>query len=111
MDKLQKYNLAEMIRNEIENEFSMIHFSGNLKDTIMIEETENGYDVVIPAQLYDLGYFAEHGIIVYDRAGSYASQVDKTGGFSGKHKNYVEECIQRAIDKWMAKNQIDGKVM
>lgn len=111
MNKLQKYELAQRIKEEIIDEFSQIHFSGNLKDTIMIEETENGYDVVITAQLYDLEYYLKYGVIVYDRMGSYASEVDKMGGFSGKHKDYVEECIQRAISKWMARNHIDGKVM
>ena len=33
-------------------------------------------------------------------AGSYAEEVDKTGGFSGEHKDYVERCIRKGIEKW-----------
>lgn len=110
MTKEMKRQLAEFIKQAIIQEFSTIYFSGNLRDTIMIEETEDGYDVVIPAQLYNVDYYMEHGVILYDRMGSYASEVDKQGGFSKTHTNYVERCIQQAITLWMSENQIEGKV-
>lgn len=111
MTKRDAELLANYIIQEIKEEFSIIHFSGNLKDTILLEETEDGYDVVITAQLYDVEYFEQHGVIVYDREGSYASEVDKKGGFSRKHRGYINRCINTAIDKWMADNQYEGKVM
>lgn len=110
MDKELKHELALMIKNEIEEEFKNIHLSRNLMETIEIEETDSGYDVVIPAYIYDIETWYKHGIVAYTSGKSYASQVDKTGGFSGKHKGYVERCIKRALDKWMAKNNIEGKV-
>lgn len=36
----------------------------------------------------------------YYSVGSYADEVDKSGGFSHKHTDYVENCIRRAINKW-----------
>lgn len=33
-------------------------------------------------------------------AGSYAEEVDQTGGFSGTHKDYVERCIKKGIEEW-----------
>lgn len=110
MDKEVKLELALMIKQEIEEEFKNIHLSKNLMDTIVIEETDGGYDVVIPAYIYDIGTWYKYGIVAYTSGKSYASAVDKNGGFSGKHKGYVSKCIHRAIDKWMAKNHIEGKV-
>lgn len=42
------------------------------------------------------------GSMVYEDnlAGSYADQVDKTGGFSKDHKDYVERCIRKGIERW-----------
>ena len=42
------------------------------------------------------------GSMVYEDnlAGSYADQVDITGGFSKDHKDYVERCIRKGIERW-----------
>ena len=53
----------------------------------------------------------KEGVIVpYEKGGSYASQVDKTGGFSGKHKGYVDKCIDLAISQWLTKYRINGRI-
>ena len=94
--------LAMLIQDEVKKEFSLTHLTGNLKDTIKIEKGKNnGYNVIISAKLYDINYWKKTGAKVY-RNGSYASAVDKTGGFSGMHKGYVDKCINRAIERWLA---------
>lgn len=94
--------LALLIEDELKKEFSFTFLSGNLKNSIRIEKGEgNGYNIIIPAQLYDINEWKKTGVKVH-RPGSYAAEVDKTGGFSGKHKNYVDRCIEKALTKWEA---------
>jgi hypothetical protein len=92
--------LAMLIEDEIKKEFSVAFLSGNLKNSIKIEKGNgNGYNVIIPAELYDIGEWKKTGVKVY-KQGSYASMVDKDGGFSGTHKDYVNRCINKAITRW-----------
>ena len=54
--------------------------------------------------------FRKEGAIVYTGKGSYAEAVNKKGGFSGSHKNYVERAIELAIFTWMKSNGIKGRI-
>ena len=92
--------LAEKIKNKIEANFEYIHLSKNLIDTIEVRKTTFGYEVDIPAEIYDLKKWYKEGVIVHTGEGSYAQSVNTEGGFSGTHINYVEEAIKDAITEW-----------
>lgn len=166
-----KYSLTQCIYEALQEEFEK-SFSGNLKNTIKIEESssvlgvfgdgadeallygESDYKIIIEAQRYDIQIFKETGQIVHTNykraggserknreiirklkvgktideitredilrdlkkkkqsmvvkrgyyddilAGSYAEEVDITGGFSKSHQNYVERCIKKGIERW-----------
>jgi isopentenyl phosphate kinase len=102
--------LARLIKTSIQNGFEVVHLSKNLMDTIEIDLTAEGFLLTIPAEMYDIQKFRDKGVIVYSGVGSYAQEVDVTGGFSGKHKNYVENAIQEAIIFWLNKLGLSGKV-
>ena len=109
-----KRRLAEIIVKNLKSEFSSVHLSGNLASTIKISSykdgSESGYEIEIPAQTYDIGRFKNRGVIVYTGKGSYANEVDLSGGFSGKHKDYVERCIQRSISEWAGESKLKTKI-
>ena len=92
--------LKNLIIKEFEKEFEKIHLSHNLVDTIKVEEMTDGYYIDIPADIYDLTWYTHRNIIVYTGEGSYADEVDISGGFSGTHTNYVDNCIAKAMKKW-----------
>ena len=102
--------LAQMIQEQIEMEFERVHYSGNLKNTIEVNRTANGFEVVIPAEMYDLWTYQNKGAIIYTGEGSYAQAVNEEGGFSGKHVDYVERAISNALALWNATYQLHGKV-
>ena len=102
--------LAKLIHRELVEEFSTIYLSGNLRDTIKVSYDGKSATVEIPAEMYDLKLFKEEGAIVYTGKGSYAEAVNKKGGFSGSHKNYVERAIELAIFTWMKSNGIKGRI-
>lgn len=104
----QKVELANLIEQEIKNEFDKIHLSLNLAETIKIKINGSSVQVEIPAQMYDIKKFRNEGVIVYTGKGSYASSVNNYGGFSRKHKNYVDRCIYIAIEKWLKQYQLQG---
>ena len=106
-----KKDLAKLIVANLQREFETIHFTGNLANTITISEINGGIAVEIPAQRYSFAAYQKKGIIIpYEKGGSYASEVDKTGGFSGTHKGYVEKSISMAIAQWMKMYRINGRV-
>ena len=103
--------LAQLILQEIETEFRFKYFSGNLANTLKIYPGEDGrWFVEVPAEIYDIKRYKKTGTIIYTNQGSYASKVNETGGFSGKHKGYIDYCINTAIQKWMKESKIEGKV-
>ena len=102
--------LADYIVEYIKADFQTIYLSGNLRDTITIEKTSNGYKIEIPAEMYDVQRFKNTGAIIYTGQGSYASEVDKTGGFSGKHTNYVDRAISLGLFKWGFKQGINYRL-
>ena len=91
----QKFSLN--IYNFCKQDFDNIYLSGNLRRTTTIYKTNsNEYQINIPARVYDINLFKKKGIIVY-KDGSYADEVNTySGGFSGKHKNFVENAIRDA---------------
>lgn len=93
--------LAMKIRDKLREDFIELHLTGNLMETIQINKTGTGFEIEIPAEIYDLKTWYEKGVIVYTGNGSYAQDVDVEGGFSGKHKNYVEDAIKEAISEWV----------
>lgn len=103
--------LAMLIEDEIKKEFSIVHLSGNLKNSIKIEKGEgNGYNVIIGAPLYDIAEWKRTGAKIY-RNGSYADSVDKDGGFSGVHRGYVERCINKALSRWESMKRNEYKTI
>lgn len=92
--------LAKIIKRNIEKNFAYIHLSKNLIDTIVVRQTSMGFEVDIPAEIYDISKWYKDKVVVYTGKGSYAQAVDDKGGFSGYHTNYVENAIKDAIDEW-----------
>lgn len=98
-----KRALANFIAQRIVDDFEFVHFSGNLANTIRIENDKGKIRVIVPAVKYDLGAFKSRGVIIYqEEQGSYAEKVNKKGGFSKKHKGYVERAIGEGIEEWLA---------
>ena len=102
--------LAKLIHRELVEEFSTIYLSGNLRDTIKVGYDGKTATVEIPAEMYDIKLFKDEGAIIYTGKGSYAEAVNKKGGFSKSHKNYVERAIELAIFTWMKQNGIKGRI-
>jgi hypothetical protein len=97
--------LVNCIKNRLRENFETIHLSGNLINTIEVRRTTFGFEIDIPAEMYDIPRFEKEGVIVYTGEGSYAQAVDVSGGFSKKHKGYVEKAIQEGINDFIkAKN-------
>lgn len=103
-------DLANEIQANLKADFKKVFLSGNLRDTIRIVNTGNAVQIEIPAEMYDVNQFMQNQVIVFTGQGSYASEVDITGGFSGKHKNYVQRAINKAINVWLKKHNLKGRV-
>lgn len=93
--------LADLIDDGIQADFMLIHLSANLMETIEIEVTPIGFNVIIPAEMYDIDLWMKKGAIVYKGTGSYADEVDISGGWSGSHIGYVDRAIDSAIIRWL----------
>ena len=94
--------LAMLVEDEIKKEFSTYYLSGNLKNSVKIEKNQsNGYNITIAAPRYDIREYKRTGTKI-PKPGSYAADVDKTGGFSKMHKGYAEKCVERALTRWEA---------
>lgn len=102
-------DLTNKINNKLKENFMKIHLSQNLMNTIEIHKTTYGYEIEIPAEMYDIERYIREGVIVYTGEGSYANEVNKTGGFSTHHKNYVEKAILEGISEWITQNKINAK--
>lgn len=101
--------LAEMIKNNIKSDFEKVHLSGNLMNTIKVSYNADGFQVEIPAEMYDIALYKKDKVLKFTGKGSYAQEVNETGGHSGKHKNYVERAIETAINEWIKKNNLNVK--
>lgn len=128
-DDWNNAEIAECIQNAILKEFKILHFSGNLSDTLELvySPVEHTFKLFIKAPVYDIAYFKKTGIIIPPKQkttnnkktwkspnivkhGSYAEQVNITGGFSHKHKNYVARCIKAGYEEWRAKQSPELKI-
>ena len=106
-----KVRLADLIRKNINESFETFYITRNLVNTIKIKYDENfNFTISIPAQMYDFEQWNKKKVVVYTGKGSYAQLVDKKGGFSKKHKNFVEKAIKKAIRQWMKEMKVKGEV-
>lgn len=106
-----KEQLARLIVEMLELEFKDIHLSKNLVNTIKIYKDVDKWVVEIPAVMYDFKtYFSKGVIIPYNGDDSYAELINQTGGFSGKHKDYIDNCIVNAIIRWKLKENLEIKL-
>ena len=101
--------LAEKIKKNIKEEFAVVHLSQNLINTIEVRRTTFGFEVEIPAEIYDLAKWYKEKVIVYTGGGSYAQQVDVEGGFSKMHEGFVEDCIKKALKEWILEKKYKVK--
>lgn len=111
MEQILLQKLAEKIKQKIINDFKEVHLSQNLMNTISVSSTPTGFLIDIPAEIYDLAKYYKEGVIIYTGAGSYAEDVDINGGFSGKHKDYIERAILESVSEWVAENELRSKVV
>ena len=102
--------LANAIQRKLKESFDEKFLSGNLKNTITIEETDDGINITIPAQRYNISLFNEKGVVQYNSNGSYAQAVDEYGGFSKTHTNYVEFAITDAIRECLREENEEAEV-
>ena len=109
MEQILLQKLAEKIKQKIINDFKEVHLSQNLMNTLSVSSTPTGFLVDIPAEIYDLAKYYKEGVIIYTGAGSYAEDVDINGGFSGKHKDYIERAILESVSEWLAENELRSK--
>lgn len=96
---------AQAAMQSVQEGFARVHLSGNLMDTMAVETATsgetgkaNGVALSIPAEKYDLDRFYDDGVVVYTGDGSYANEVDATGGFSGAHIGYVGMAVNAAVE-------------
>ena len=108
--------LARIIVEKLREEFSIKHLSGNLINTIKVENLGNEIKINIPAQTYNMLLYQSKGVVVHTSHGSYASKIDeegssfmiypgetRSGSFRvnpGNHKGYVNKVIDSAILEW-----------
>ena len=111
MEQILLQKLAEKIKQKIINDFKEVHLSQNLMNTISVSSTPTGFLIDIPAEIYDLAKYYKEGVVIYTGAGSYAEDVDINGGFSGKHKDYIERAILESVSEWVAENELRSKVV
>ena len=102
-----KQLLAQIIVANLQEEFILKHLSGNLLDSIKIEDDEASGNVriIIDAPTYDMLVYLKDKVIVHNGNGSYASALDEKGGQifnkkTGNHKGYVDEVIMKSIRTW-----------
>lgn len=125
--KLFRESFTKETKKNIKNDFKKIHLSGNLMDTVWVEDVRSPsilecefYGtkpqkmavIHIPAVRYDIKKYREEMVIEHHPEwGSYAQEVDVMGGFSHKHVGYVERAIYKALSTSIRSTKIiAGKV-
>lgn len=100
-------DLAEEIKKEIISHFVETNsiISSNLINTIKVYRSQKGWNVEIPAEIYDRSIWDKEHVVVYTGKGSYAGILDETA----KHRDYVLNSIVKAIKKWEEKNKLQIK--
>ena len=93
--------LGELIAENVKANFREVHLSGNLMNGISVFRQGDGIVVEIPAVRYDIDKFRKDRVVVQRPAeGSYAEEVNQSGGFSGFHEGYVEKAVRDGIVQW-----------
>ena len=103
---IDQLNLAKCIEEAFREEFELVHLAKNLINTIKIENNNGVITIDIPAMKYNMKKFKETGVVKYYYRGSYAEQINNTGGLSGKHVGYIERCIEKGVQKWLYERRI-----
>ena len=117
-EKEKRYleTLRDIIIRNLQEEFQEKHLSGNLINTIKIENLGDKINIHIPAQVYNMSLYQSQGVVVHTGRGSYASKLDKTGSEfyiypnrgskgsfkikPGNHKGYIDKIIDKSIKEW-----------
>ncbi len=102
----EKLKLAELIVERIKKDFEEVHLSGNLASTINVRVVGNNVEIEIPASMYDVQKYLEEGVFIFTGEGSYASEVDTYGGFSGKHTGFFERSVEQGTKDYY---KLEGK--
>lgn len=108
--------LASIIYKNLQEEFEAKHLSGNLLNTITIENLGGEINIKIPAQTYNMLLYQSKGVVVHTSHGSYASKLDEEGSsfmvypegtrkgshriYPRNHKGYIDKVISLAITEW-----------
>ena len=80
IDMSKKMELAEFIIKEIQEEFSQVHLTGRLAESIKIIRFDNKLAIEIAPEFYDIAYAIKTGVIrPSKKTGSYAELVNQTG--------------------------------
>ena len=109
-------DLAEIIVRKLKEEFNIKHLSGNLINTMKIENYGNEIKINIPAQTYNMLLYQMKGVVVHTSNGSYASKLEEEGSkfykypngtrkgsklvTPGNHKGYIDRVVNMAILEW-----------
>lgn len=117
--------LSQVILKNLKEEFEFKHLSGNLINTIVIENMENEIKIRIPAQTYNMLEYKRSKVIIHTTHGSYASKLDKEGSSfmvylnesrkgskrisPRNHIGYIDNVINKSIAEW--KGMISGEVV
>lgn len=109
-DPRDKIELANCIADAIKKEFDKVHFSYNLVRTMKIEIDGDNVSIDIPAMKFNIKQYKLNRVIKYYYRGSYANLINYTGGFSGRHVDYVQRCIEEGISKWLAQKGKQGRI-
>lgn len=115
ISKKDLMDLATFIESSLKEEFANQHLSGNLVNTIEVEEGEDSVKVSIPARAYNMYQYQRNRVIIPNGRGSYASRLDTEGSeffvYTNKgrffvkphnHIGYVDKVINDSINAWIA---------
>ena len=108
--------LASIIVKNLKEEFRLKHLSGNLVNTIVVEEMADEINIRIPAKTYNMLLYQEKGVVVHTSHGSYASKLDEEGSSfmvypNGErkgshrisprnHRGYIDRVITASVREW-----------
>lgn len=123
--------LANIIIKNLKEEFSIKRMSGNLINTIQVEEEQGNIKIIIPAQTYNMLLYQTKKVVVHTNNGSYASKLDEEGSSfmiypkgtrkgsyrakPGNHKGYIDTIINKSLTEWSQLsgfdiiNKVEGK--
>ena len=86
LNKKMMNELKDIIIRKIKEEFALYHLTGNLVNTIKVEQLNDQIKIEIPAPVYDMLLYKTQKVIIHKKTGSYASLLNEEGSFAGHHK-------------------------